>query len=231
VIGPAARGRHRGRPHLGLPHQAAQGRDRLCGGDHQRRPRQEPRAARTRDHRERAALTNPLVDSSGHSQLTGIPDATAGALEVMREQLIPVGRGGRRQGRERLADRDGLYLPHRDHPQHRDRAGRAAVPPRLLVDGDTECLPPAANAALAGPVTAIAHETAASAFNEYGVDVTLAPSSHIHEILETNIVTLNLLDPAAAPSSEPANAAAEVIKVLIATPLRATRTSPPARAR
>jgi hypothetical protein len=35
-------------------------------------------------------FTHPLVDGSGHSQLAGIDDATAGALEVMRQQLIPV---------------------------------------------------------------------------------------------------------------------------------------------
>jgi hypothetical protein len=35
-------------------------------------------------------FTHPLVDGGGVSQLVGIDDATAGALEVMRQRLVPV---------------------------------------------------------------------------------------------------------------------------------------------
>ncbi len=166
-------------------------------------------------------FTNPLVDSSGHSQLTGIPDATAGALEVMREQLIPVLSAANAKG----VSASQIAMAYTFHTETilSTATQLAALPylPACSSTVTTNCLPPAANAALAGPATAIVNETPAAAFNEYGVDVTLAPSSHIHEILETNIVTLNLLDPASgAFLSNPANAAAEVIKVLIATPLQ-----------
>ena len=34
------------------------------------------------------------------------------------------------------------------------------------------------------------------AFGHYGLDLTLVPSSHISEVIEGKIITLNLLDPA-----------------------------------
>src|SRR5262249_32174948 len=61
-------------------------------------------------------------------------------------------------------------------------------------------------------------EDAATAFAKFGVVPTI-PSSNIDEILEVDITTFNLLDPATgAFKTDPKMAAAEPIHVLIATP-------------
>jgi hypothetical protein len=85
---------------------------------------------------------------------------------------------------------------------------------------------PYSTPAATGNVTAtVLAETPAQAFAKYGVNPSAVggvPSNHIHEILEVDITTFNLLDDlTGAFMSDPTMAAPEVIHVMIATPILA----------
>ena len=146
---------------------------------------------------------NPLV-VAGTSQLLGIDAATAGALEVMRQQLLPV--------RAALA------------------AATPAVPKAEIAMAYTfktqsfklqavqlGAMPYTMPAATGLPGAVTSATNALTAFAKYGVDATVVPSSNIAEVIETTITTFNLLDPAtgAFHAGAPAD---EVIKVLISVP-------------
>ena len=73
--------------------------------------------------------------------------------------------------------------------------------------------PATANMALPGPISV---STPAAAFNAYGV-APVIPSSNIDEVIETDIVTYNLLDPLTG-AFNPAQVGFEPIHVMIATP-------------
>jgi len=73
--------------------------------------------------------------------------------------------------------------------------------------------PATANMALPGPISV---STPAAAFNAYGV-APVIPSSNIDEVIETDIVTYNLLDPLTG-AFNPAQVAFEPIHVMITTP-------------
>lgn len=156
-------------------------------------------------------FTNPLVDASQHSQLLGVDDSTAGALEVMRQKLVPVlaAAGGKGIGQGHVAM---AYTFHTE--------SITQVATQL---GALPYTQPAVTA-VTGP---IASETPAAAFSRYGVDASAvpgtAPTDNIHEVLETTITTFNLLDPATgAFLSDPTRATAETVNVLIATPKAGT---------
>lgn len=155
-------------------------------------------------------FSNP-VNIGGKSALLGIDDATTAALEKMRLQLIPVFAKLATDG----IDRSKVAIAYTFHTQ-------AVLKPAV----DLAALPygqPAATA-LPGMVTPL---TPAEAFTKYGVPAG-RPSSNIDEILETDITTFNLLDPATgAFLADPTKAVAETIHVLIATP-KATNSKVPA---
>ncbi len=150
-------------------------------------------------------FANPLVNAAGASQLQGVDDATAGALEVMRQQLKPVLAAA-------AAGTPAVTTAHVAMAytfKTQSFLGTASLLASLPYGQ------PAATA-LPGAVTAL---TPAAAFARYGVDPAVVPSSHIGEVLETTLTTFNLLDPATgAFLPNPAGAAAETIQVLVATP-------------
>ena len=151
-------------------------------------------------------FTHPLVDGAGNSQLQGIDDATAGALEVMRQKLQPV------VAASGVAPANvAMGYTFKTQSFLRVATQLGALPYLQIAD-----------TALPGPVTpAPGSATAAAAFARYGVAPSV-PSTSIGEVLETDIITFNLRDPVTgAFLSNPALASAETIHVLVATPLAA----------
>ncbi|HSN26484.1 MAG TPA: hypothetical protein VLT45_09365 [Kofleriaceae bacterium] len=139
----------------------------------------------------------------GKSALQGIDDTTASSLERMRLELAPV------FGK---LDPSKVAMAYTFHTQSMLKTSLqlSALPYSSLVPAAT-ALPIAST---------LQSHSAADAFAKYGVDATVVPKSHIDQILEVDIVTFNLLDPlTGAFFPNPANAAPEVIHVMIATPL------------
>jgi hypothetical protein len=153
-------------------------------------------------------LANPVVDVSGHSQLAGVDDPTAGALEVMRQQLVPVlataASNGIASGHVAMA------YTFKTQSFLKLAVNLGALPYTQLPN--------------TGAPGAIANRTPAAAFAKYGVSGDVSPtagpvpSTHINEILETTITTFNLLDPATGAFNAAGTTANETINVLIATP-------------
>jgi hypothetical protein len=146
---------------------------------------------------------NPLVNATGVSQLLGIDNLTAGALEVMRQRLLPV-RAALAAASPAVTRADiAMAYTFKTQSFKKQAAQLGALPYTM-----------AAATGLSGPVTSL---TAAAAFAKYGVDGAVVPSSHIAEVLETTITTFNLLDPATGAFHAGAPAE-ETIKVLITVP-------------
>lgn len=153
-------------------------------------------------------FSNALVDQSQKSQLAGIDDATAGALEIMRQRLAPViAASGIPKG--------DLAMAYTFKTQSfLSIAVQLAALPYLLP----------AETGLPGPVTAL---SATEAFKKYGVDLNKVDSEDIGQVLETTLTTFNLLDlQTGAFNPDPTKAAPETIKVLIITP-KATNAAVP----
>jgi hypothetical protein len=151
-------------------------------------------------------FTHPLVDSAGHSQLTGVDDATAASLEVMRLQLVPV---------LSAASSSGIG------PGHVAMAYTFRTQTILTTGAQLAALPyEAAPAAFnGGPDGGVSSLTAAAAFSKYGVDPVAVPSSHIGEVIEAQLTTPNLLDPATGAFLPNACLASpEVINAIITVP-------------
>ncbi|MBS2021599.1 MAG: hypothetical protein JST92_04265, partial [Deltaproteobacteria bacterium] len=147
-------------------------------------------------------FNNPLV-VNGTSQLQGVDSATATALEIMRQALIPV-------KAKVLADKgissDHIAMAYTFKTQTiTSTAVQLAALPYTTP----------ATTALTGAITT---STPAQAFAKFGVDPDLVPSSHISEIIETTITTFDLLDPATGAFRADATPAAITIPVLIAVP-------------
>ncbi len=148
---------------------------------------------------------NPLVNATGASQLIGIDDATAGALEVMRQRLLPV--------RALLAaeatpvTKADIAMAYTFKTQSmKTLAVRLAALPYQQVQAN----PAAGNTIITAAGNALA------AFDKYGVSPAI-PNGNIDEVVEAKIVTYNLLDPATG-AFNPNGAQPEIIDVLIATP-------------
>ncbi len=145
---------------------------------------------------------NPLA-IAGKSTLTVADDATAVSLEKMRLQLQPVlatlakrGIGGSM-----------IATAYTFHTQ-------SILDPAVKL----AALPYSTPAATALPIAPVVASTPTEAFTKYGVDPAV-PATHVDQILETDIITFNLLDPATgAFMSDPTRAAPEPIHGLIATP-------------
>jgi hypothetical protein len=146
---------------------------------------------------------NPLVDASGASQLVGIDNATAGALEVMRQKLAPVLTAAASNGIG--SGHVAMAYTFRTQTILQTAVGLGALPYK----------PGLPLSAAPGAVTAM---TATAAFQKYGVKPTI-PSGNIAKVLETTIKTWDLLDPASgAFKPDPATGTAIDIPVLIAVP-------------
>jgi hypothetical protein len=145
-------------------------------------------------------FTHPLVDAAGKSQLQGVDDATAGALELMRQKLTPVlAASGFGSGNIAMA------YTFRTQTILSTATQLGALP-------YNPALPPAT--ALPGTVTALAPT---AAFAKYGVDPAI-PSSNINEVLETTLTTFNLLDPASGAFNSSGTTAPETINAMVVTP-------------
>ncbi len=147
---------------------------------------------------------NPLVNATGASQLLGIDDPTAGALEVMRQRLVPV-RAALAAASPAVTKADiAMAYTFKTQSFKKQAAQLGALPYTM----------PAATG-LPGAVTSATN--ALTAFAKYGVDVAVVPHTNIAEVIETTITTFNLLDPAtgAFHAGAPAD---ETIKVLITVP-------------
>jgi hypothetical protein len=161
-------------------------------------------------------FNNPLVDSGGNSQLSGVDNATAGALEVMRQTLKPVlaaakpvltaalpGPGNSSKSKGAVA----MAYTFKTQSILGVATQIGALPYLHNVNGDTTFN--------TGTITS---ETPAAAFVKYGVDGTVVPSTHISEIIETTITTFNLLDPASGAFNAAGTTNNEPINVLISVP-------------
>ena len=150
---------------------------------------------------------NPLVDGAGKSQLLGIDDLTAGALEVMRQRLLPV--------RAVLAaettpvTKAGIAMAY----TFKTQSILGVATQLAALPYQQAAIPALANLALPGPISV---STPAAAFNAYGV-APVIPSSNIDEVIETDIITYNLLDRLTG-AFNPAEVALEKIHVMITTP-------------
>jgi hypothetical protein len=135
-------------------------------------------------------FTHPVVDSNGKSQLAGVDDQTAGALEVMRQKLAPTlaasgfGSGHiamaytfRTQSILSVAAQLGA-LPY--------QTGNATLAP----------VPSTTKVYCSGAVSsnpACSTSTVADAFSAYGIDTGVVPSSHVAFVVDTVILTFNKL--------------------------------------
>ncbi|MEO7729718.1 MAG: hypothetical protein ABIY55_02015, partial [Kofleriaceae bacterium] len=154
-------------------------------------------------------FNNPVVEG-GHSALPGIDDATAGGIEKMRLQLVPVLATLAAAGTN--ASKVAMAYTFKTQTILSQANQLAALPYN-----------PALPAALALPIGPVVNLSAAAAFTKYGAVAGTGtgefPSANIDEILEVDINTFNALDPATgAFLANPANAVPERIHVLIATP-------------
>ena len=148
---------------------------------------------------------NPVVDAAGVSQLAGIDDATAGALEIMRQALKPV---------INAAGANGIPA------SHIVMAYTFKTQTILTTATQLGALPYTKDAATGAP-GAVTVLTPAAAFAKYGAFTGQVPGSdgsNIAQILETTITTFNLLDPASGAFNASGTTANETIKVMIATP-------------
>jgi hypothetical protein len=154
-------------------------------------------------------FTHP-ISVGGKSQLSSADDATAAALEAMRLQLKPVFTALATAGTP--ASKVAMAYTFRTQTILSTALQLAALP----------YTQPAATALpLAGSL--VVHPTVTAAFTKYGVDAQAVPGDEagdsIDQILEADITTFNLLDPATgAFNPDPTKAVAETIRVLIATP-------------
>ncbi len=156
-------------------------------------------------------FSDPLVTVNGttvSSNLAGIDAGTAGGLEVMRQQLVPViakasadlgitkddvamaytFRTQTITGVAALTDptKQSGALQLAAAPYQKDSTGADKFPAVPV------CGAPAAALGLPACTT----ETVAQAFTRFGVDTNVVNPTNLAAVLEVNIATLNLLDPA-----------------------------------
>jgi hypothetical protein len=157
----------------------------------------------------RILLFDNPVNVSGSSTLAGIDDLTTGALEVMRQRLKPV---------------LGVL------PVSKAHVAMAYTFKTQSILGTAVQLASLPYGFLTGPASYpvySATSTPAAAFAKYGLNPGRTPSSHIAEVIEAKIITLNLLDPVTgAFQSNPANATSTMIDALITVPFSAATSTP-----
>jgi pimeloyl-ACP methyl ester carboxylesterase len=150
-------------------------------------------------------FNDPLVTSAGASNLTGVDNATAGGLEVMRQQLLPVVAKVQTDLGITKSDIAMAYtfrtqsitgvgnLTDSTKPQgalqlgalpYAQLGGQSFPGVPVCADGTGSCAPALLNVL-----------TAHDAFVKYGIDLTLSiPTNHIGQVIETFIDTYYILD-------------------------------------
>src|SRR5438105_1316126 len=151
---------------------------------------------------------NP-ISVSGKSQLIGIDDVTAAALEKMRNQLPAV-----------LAA-SGFTSDHTamTYVFHTETILSIATQLGAL---------PYTKAATNGNTGTVSGTDATTAFAKYGVNGSVVNKTSIAEVIETTITTFNLLDPATGAFQPTGATTDETINVLIARPSAITNSNVPA---
>jgi hypothetical protein len=166
-----------------------------------------------------------LVDASGNSQLTGIDNNTAGALEVMRQTLVPTLAAAKTVFAASIAAHKNVSTKSTGSIamaytfKTQTILGTAYLKDPSQPKGALEiaALPytqPAATAVPAVPTSL----SATAAFVKYGVDPAVVPHDSIGSVLETTITTFNLLDPTTGAFNASGTTANENINVLISLP-------------
>ncbi|HEY6003613.1 MAG TPA: hypothetical protein VIV57_12120 [Anaeromyxobacter sp.] len=162
----------------------------------------------------RGAVAKILLDLShpaavgGVSQLVGVDDTTAVALDRMRAQLAPVY----------------ALLP----------GGKTQADVAMAYTFKTQSISPTAIqlaqlpysvAAPLGTVTGATFFSPAQAATDYGVPSTLLPAAAVPELADATFVALDLLDPGNQGAFDPANPTPLPVTVLVAIPPAATVTA------
>ncbi len=146
-------------------------------------------------------FNNP-VSVNGKSQLAGIDDATAAALEAMRLKVKAVLAAD-------TADAGHVVMAYTFHTQSILTTGTqlGALPYSIVKAAPAK-----------GKPGAVTPGTAAAAFSKYGVDASVVQNGNIGEVIETTITTFNLIDPTTGAFNASGTTADETINVLIARP-------------
>ena len=137
-------------------------------------------------------LQNPLADAAGKSQLQGVDDPTAGALEIMRQRLAPALAAAATHG----IARGHVTMAYTFHTQAiTSTAVQLAALPYLTPTSTIAPVPSSTqlycSSALQPNNPACSTTTAVSdAFSAYGIP---APNSHVGYLIDTRIVTFNKL--------------------------------------
>ena len=153
-------------------------------------------------------FSNP-ISVGGKSQLIGIDDVTASALEKMRNQLPAViAASGFTSDHIAMA-----YVFHTE-----------AI---LSIATQLGALP-YTKAATSGNTGTVSGTDATTAFAKYGVNGSVVNKTSIAEVIETTITTFNLLDPATGAFQPTGATTDETINVLIARPSAITNSNVPA---
>jgi hypothetical protein len=143
-------------------------------------------------------FSNP-ISVGGKSQLIGIDDVTAAALEKMRNQLPAVitasGFGS-----------DHVAMAYVFHTQ------------TILSTAVQLGALPYTKPATSGNTGAVTGTSVTTAFAKYGVNGAVVHNANIAEVIETTITTFNLLDPATGAFQPTGTTTDETINVLIARP-------------
>ncbi len=174
-------------------------------------------------------IKSPLVDAGGKSQLQGVDDPTAGALEIMRQRLAPTlvlaASNGIAPGHVAMA-----YTFHTESITS-TAVQLAALPYSTPTSGAKSTIAPlpsstqlyCSGATSSNPACSTT-TTVSDAFSQYGIP---APHGHVGYLIDTQIVTFNKLlcnagDPSctdtgafSGPTVQPV---VEPIKALIALP-------------
>ena len=169
-------------------------------------------------------ITSPLVDASAKSQLQGVDDTTAGALEIMRQRLAPALTAAATHG----ITHGHVSMAYTFHTQSiTSTAAQLAALPYATPTTTVAPLPGSTQvhcSAATSSNPACSAPTVDAAFSQYGIP---APTTNVGFLIESQILTFNKLlcnagdatctdtgafsGPAVQPVAEP-------IKVLIALP-------------
>jgi dienelactone hydrolase len=159
-------------------------------------------------------LFNHSLVTGATSNLLGVDNATAGSLEVMRQQVDKLVSQAQTDGK--ISSRDQVAMAYTFRTQSITTAALqlAAAPYAKLpspLDGPFCPTDPA------HPANCVRTETALQAFTRFGIDSAVA-HDNIDNVYEFPFVTLDLLDPATGAFRSPADQTASCVGTLGANP-------------
>lgn len=161
------------------------------------------------------------VAANGRSRISGVSDAQAAALDRMRQAVNPAAAALEAEKSDLTRAHLVMAYTFRTQTITGTATQLAALPyapqfAQACTAAGIDCANP-----VPGTTTVSGGTGVDAVYDKYGVDPALAHGS-VDRIIETKIVTLNLLDPATgAFNPDPTKAAPELIDVLIAVPANA----------